>query len=200
MDNRLTQEKNQKSKTIKFFYAQTGCFYYRAQSTFRNIFPRMIRNNSYSMCCRIKPNFMAAFGMTVKNKAGFTQFMDNLTWFKGRKITHLSKRTGMLVSNLCDGGRLERIIFGIGLLCSMHDSIIFRATSSAISIVSAIVRPWAISPWSTELVARYPPSCSGSIDMGIKYSDISTPPLFEVYHKDTSPSSIAMSIAMSRWK
>src|SRR4030042_2274483 len=61
---------------------------------------------------------------------------------------------------------------GRGSPRSMHDSTIFLATSWAISIVSAMVRPWAIKPWNSSLVAKYPPSSRASIFMEIKNSDI----------------------------
>jgi len=83
-------------------------------------------------------------------------------------MTHFSSGTGIWVSNLSGCANS----FGMGSFRSMRDSISLRATSSAISIVSAMVRPWAIRPWRTELVAKYPPSSKRSIDMGIKYSDI----------------------------
>jgi len=88
---------------------------------------------------------------------------------------HISKGTGIFVLNLIRGAWAEIKFLGIDSLYSMRDSMILWATSSAISIVSAIVRPWAISPWRKELVAKYSPSFRGSMDMGMRYSDIFSP-------------------------
>ena len=104
----------------------------------------------------------------VINKQGCSE---NIFGNKG----YISGETGTFMSNLIRGAWAEIKFLGIGSLCSMRDSIILWATSSAISIVSAIVRPWAISPWRKELAAKYPPSFNGSMDMGIRYSDIFLP-------------------------
>ena len=160
---------------IKFFNSKSGLANYGAHSAFGNIFPRVVRNYSSSAGMRIVPNFVATLGMTVKCKPCFTLFTDNFTGIQGRNRGHISNGTGILVLNLVERTRADISVLGIGSLCSIQDSIILWATSSAISIVSAIVRPWAISPCKRELVAKYPPSSKGSMDIGIKYSDIASP-------------------------
>jgi hypothetical protein len=171
-------------KVVKFFYARPGFSYYCPQGSFGDAFPGMVRYYSVAVGGGIKPDFMASFGVPVKDKAGFAQFADSLVRFKGRKMAHFSNRTGICVSNFSGAAFLENNSSGTGSLCSMRDSIIRRATSSAISNVSAMVRPWAIRPCRTELVAKYPPSSKCSIDTGIKYSDILSPPI-KMYHRDT---------------
>ena len=167
--------KNATLRAVEFFNGKTGLLNYGSQSAFGNIFSGMVRDNCSFAGVRVIPNFMASFGMAIKNKTGFTQFTDNFARSQRRDRSHISKGTGIFVLNLIRGAWAEINFFGIGSLCSIRDSIILWATSSAISIVSAIVRPWAISPWRKELVAKYPPSFNGSMDMGIRYSDIFLP-------------------------
>ena len=89
-----------------------------------------------------------------------------------------SKRAGFVDGESCLLYYSQKCFFryvfseGRGSPCSMQDSMSFLATSSAISSVSDIVLPCAISPCKAELVARYPPSSRCSMVTGIKYSDM----------------------------
>ena len=161
-------------KVKEIMKSQARLFNYCPKSPPGNISAWMIWDNCSAMGFGVIPDLMTSFGMAVKNKASPAKFSDYFCWFEGRKATHNSTGTGILTFNLILPISLEEVnFFGSGSPCSMQDSIIFRATSSAISSVSAMVRPWAISPCKTELVAKYPPSSSGSMETGIRYSDIS---------------------------
>ena len=146
------------------------------ESTFRNIPAWMVRHYSVSVRRGIIPDFVAALSVSIKDKASFAKFINYFRRFKRRKAAHFSTGTGISTSNLKWGFSPLVRFFGSGSPFSMQDSIILRATSSAISIVSAIVLPWATKPCRTELVARYSPSSKYSIDIGIRYSDINLLP------------------------
>lgn len=170
-------------KFYKFFHAEPRLLNNGSQRPFSDIFTGVVRDDCSLARGGIIPDFMTAFGMAVKNKARAPKFAYDINRSIGRKRRHISNGTGILMLNLWRGIWSASNSFGIGSLCSIWDSIIFRATSSAISKVSATVRPWAIRPCKTELVAKYPPSSNGSIDMGIRYSGILAPPR-ESYHMD----------------
>jgi len=104
------------------------------------------------------------------------------TFFQ-RKGNHASIGTGIFRSNFLWRVGSEMVNLAMGSPCSIQDSTIFRATSSAISMTSAIVLPCAINPCNAELVAKYPLSSNGSMEMGIKYSDIGSP-LDKNYHRE----------------
>ena len=159
-------------KIDKFFKRKPSLIDYSAESSFRNVFSWMVRYDSSSMSFGIMPDFVTAFSVPIKYKASFTKLANCFRWFKRWQATHVSTGTGIFTSNLkCDFSPLVRC-FGSESPFSMQDSMILRATSSAISIVSAMVLPWAISPCRTGLVAKYGPSSKCSIDIGIRYSDI----------------------------
>jgi len=162
----------------KFFNAKASLINNSAERTLGYVFSRMIRHNSSSMSFRVVPDFVAAFRMTVKHKPSLAKCMNYFRCFKSWKAAHLSTGTGIFTSSLKCGFWPMVRFFGIESPFSMQDSIILRATSSAISMVSAIVLPWAIRPWRTGLVARYSPSSKYSIEIGIRYSDIDfSPPI-----------------------
>jgi len=163
-------------KIHKFLDTESGLLNNGTQGSFGDIFSRVVGNDGASACCWIKPDFMASLGMPVKDETGFSEFANDISGFKRRKRTHASTGTGILKTNFLWGANFRVMPLGIGSPCSMQDSTILRATSSAISRVSAMVRPWAINPCRTELVAKYPPSSRGSIDMGINDSDIEISP------------------------
>ena len=156
----------------KFFRGNTRLLDDGMKSPFMDIFPRVVRDNGSSVGRGIIPDFVATFGMAVKDEASFSQFANDIDWFQRWNLCHFSNGTGIFVLNLIWEFEVATNSLGRGSLCSIQDSIIFRATSSAISNVSAIVRPWAIRPERTELVAKYPPSSKGSMLMEIKYSDM----------------------------
>ena len=155
---------------------------YCPQGALRDVFAGVIGYYRPSMGSRIIPDFMASLGMAVEDKASLAQFAYDFNGFQGRQAAHISNGTGISVLNLPEAECLDINALGMGSLCSISDSRSFLATSSAISMVSAMVRPWAMSPCRAGLVAKYSPSSKGSIDIGIKYSDISFTS-FEVYHK-----------------
>jgi len=156
----------------EFFDIQSSLFNNCPERALGNIFTRMIRNNGASARDRIKPNFVTTFGMPVENKAGLTEFVNDFGWLERWQMTHRSTGTGILISSLKCGFLPGVRFLGSGSPCSIQDSMILRATSSAISMVSAIVRPWAMRPCNTELVAKYWPSSMDSIEMGMRYSDM----------------------------
>ncbi len=170
-------------KAYKFFNAKAGLFNNSAQSSFSNISSRMVRDNGTPMSAGVIPDFVASFSVPVKNKTCFSKFMNNFTRLQRRKGSHTSMGTGIFRSNFLWGDGSEIVTLAMGSPCSIQDSTILRATSSAISMTSAMVLPWAINPCSTELVAKYPPSANGSIEIGIKYSDILSP-LDKIYHRN----------------
>lgn len=142
------------------------------QCSARDITSRVIRYDGSPVCHRMIPDFMTSFGVSVEHKTGFPQLADNLGGCQRWKAGHVSIGTGMATSTLA-WGRLRTVkALGSASLCSMQDSINFRATSSAISRVSAMVRPWAMSPWRTGLVAKYRPSLRYSTVRGMRYSDM----------------------------
>lgn len=155
---------------IKLVYRKPRLFKYCTQSTFGDIISGMIGYDRPSVRTGIIPDFVASFCMPVKNKSCFSKFANYVGWFQHREAAHFSTGTGMFISSLKLGLAPMGRFSGSGSPCSMHDSMIFRATSSAISIVSAIVLPWAIRPCNTGLVARYSPSSKYSMDIGMRYS------------------------------
>ncbi len=68
-------------KTVKVLYGKTRLFDYRTQCAFGDVFTRMVGNDGSSVGGRIIPDFMASFGVPVKEKAGLTQFMNDLVGF-----------------------------------------------------------------------------------------------------------------------
>lgn len=163
---------------VEFLKRETGLTNDGAQSSLGQIVARVVRNDRAVSRNRMVPNFMASFGVTVKNESGFTQFINNVDRFEDRQTRQAAEPTGIFVSSLKDRKDffldrfLGRIAAGSGSLRSIIESIILRATSSAISIVSAMVRPCAIRPCSTRLVAKNPPSFNSSTVMGMMYSDM----------------------------
>src|SRR3989338_9040757 len=162
---------NNKLKINELFNRKPGFSNDGSQCSLGNVPPRMIGNNRSPFNGRVIPEFVAAFGVAVKSKAGLAQFPDDFERLQGREVGHASNGTGILVSKL-DDKDIETKPSGIGSLFLTRDSMSLRATSSAISMVSATVRPWAINPWRKGLVAKYPPSSSGLMEIGTKYSDI----------------------------
>lgn len=168
-------------KRYKLFNCEPGLFDNGSESALGDVFPGMIGNDCAPVGNRIIPNFMASFSVAVEDESGFSKFMYNIRGLKRRQMRHASTGTGIFRSNFLWAEGSNRMTLGRGSLCSMQDSIILRATSSAISKVSATVLPWAINPCRAELVAKYPPSSSGSIDRGIRHSDIFA---FSLWKKD----------------
>ena len=103
----------------KFFNANARLFYDSVKGAFRNIFSRMVRYYSASMCFRVIPNFMAAFSMPVKYKTSFSKFVYCLRWFKRWDPAHVSTGTGIWTSNLRCGFLLMVRFFGSLSPCSM---------------------------------------------------------------------------------
>ena len=172
-------------KVDKFFNCKTGLIYNGAESSFGKISSWMVGYDRSSMSFSIVPNFVTPFCMAVEYKPGFAKHMNYLRCFKDWKPAHASTGTGIFTSSLkCGFAPLVRFL-GSGSPFSRQDSMILRATSSAISMVSAMVLPWAIKPCRTWLVARYWPSFRYSIEMGIRYSDIIfMPPIASITQED----------------
>jgi len=166
-----------KLKRTEFVDGEACLIYDRQKSFFRNIFTRVIRDNSSASGLRIVPDFMTPFCVSVKEEARFAEFMDYFIRAKGGNFTQISTGREICVFILDCLRSKEDISEGRGSPCSIQDSMSFRATSSAISSVSDIVLPCAISPCRAELVARYSPSSRCSMVTGIKYSDIVLPPV-----------------------
>ncbi len=87
-------------KIYELLGCQTGLSDNSTKRTLRNISSRMVRYNSSSVCFRVVPNLMAAFGMPVKHKTCFTKRAYYFGWFKRRKAAHVSMGTGIFTFNL----------------------------------------------------------------------------------------------------
>ena len=111
-------------KTVEFLNSESSLLDDGPQCAFRNIFSRMIGDNRSPVRRGIIPDFVAALGMAVKDKSGLTQFTDGFGGLQGRQGCHISKGTGIFILNLVVGVCNDVNSFGIGSLCSMHDSII----------------------------------------------------------------------------
>jgi hypothetical protein len=165
-------------KFIEFLNRKTGLANDSAQSAGCHGTPRMIRDNSSKPPDGMIPDFMTSLGVPVEDKTSISQFADNVNRSKGWQPCQAAELTGILVSSLKNREVFFfdfffwKIIAGSRSLCSTIESMILRATSSAISIVSATVRPCAIRPCNTGLVAKNPPSFNSSTVMGMIYSDI----------------------------
>ena len=165
-------------ETKELFNGQAGLLDDGTQSTHGEVASRMVGNDGATMRHGVVPDFMAAFRVTVKDKASFTQSSNNVNGPQRRKARHVSTGTDTVRETFVRGflPNVRRVNWmGNGSLCSKHDSMSFRATSSAISNVSATVRPCATSPCKTGLVAKNSPSFNRSTVIGIRYSDITIP-------------------------
>lgn len=66
-----------RSEIDKFVDADPRLLNNGAQGAFGDIFAGMVGNNGASMSVGIVPNFMASFGMSIKNKTGFSEFTND---------------------------------------------------------------------------------------------------------------------------
>jgi hypothetical protein len=179
-DNRKTGNKLQTQKLVD---GQAGLLDDGSQRSFGKVSARMIRYNGSTASGWVVPDFMTAFRVTVKDKTHLSKSSDDFNGSEWRKSRHDSTGTGTVNETLAPRFFPKDIrdnAMGRGSLCSRQDSMSFRATSSAISNVSATVRPCATSPCRTGLVAKNSPSRNHSTVIGIKYSDMAPSSIAEL--------------------
>lgn len=159
----------------ELFKGQTRLLDDGAECALGKVSSWMVRNDCAAATDGIIPDLVAPLRVAVKDKAGFAQSSDDVSRPERGESCHDSTGTGTvneIFARRFFPKEIRESSRGRGSLCSRQDSMSFRATSSAISNVSATVRPCATSPWRIGLVARYCPSFKRATVIGTRYSDM----------------------------